>query len=384
MSTQREDDPRPADRGAARSHPPGGGSGRTDRVEGERDRDGGAGDAHGRGGAGSDGPDRGGDGGAGTGPKLLDRVRMAVRVRHYSPSTEQAYVHWVRRFVLFAGKRHPRELGAAEVERFLTHLAVEARVAASTQNQALNALVFLYREVLGMEAPVLGAVVRARRPRRLPVVLSREEVRALLAQLDGTAWLVAALLYGSGLRLLECLTLRVKDLDFASREIRVRDGKGRRDRVVPLPGRLDAPLRAQLERARAMHEMDLRAGFGAVVLPDALERKYPNASRSWGWQWVFPASSRWREEATGAERRHHLHETAVQRAVRAAAVNAGIAKPASCHALRHSFATHLLGAGYDIRTVQELLGHASVRTTMLYTHVLNRGGLGVRSPLDLE
>jgi integron integrase len=307
---------------------------------------------------------------------------MAARLRHYSRSTEQAYAQWVRRFVLFHGKRHPRELGAADVERFLTHLAVDSRVAASTQNQALNALVFLYREVLRMEAPVLESVVRARKPKRLPVVLTRDEVRAVLAELHGTCWLVAALLYGSGLRLLECLTLRVKDLDFATREIRVRDGKGRRDRVVPLPDRLADPLQHHLERTRALHQEDLARGFGAVVLPGALDAKKPRASREWSWQWVFPATSRYHDSESGREQRHHLHETVVQRAVRAAVGAAGLTKPATCHSLRHSFATHLLAGGYDIRTVQELLGHASVRTTMIYTHVLNRGGLGVRSPLD--
>jgi integron integrase len=309
-------------------------------------------------------------------------VRRAVRLRHYSRSTEHSYVQWVRRFVLFHGMRQPRELGAAEIERFLTHLAVERRVAAATQNQALNALVFLYRDVLGMDAPVLSQIVRARKPKRLPTVLTPDEVRSVLAQLDGVTWLVAALLYGSGLRLLECLTLRVKDLDFELREIRIRDGKGRRDRVTPLSTRLTPPLRSQLERARAIHAADLRAGFGAVVLPGALARKKPGAARDWSWQWVFPATSRYRDASEGTERRHHLHETAVQRAVRAAARSAGLAKPVTCHSLRHSFATHLLANGQDIRTVQELLGHQSVRTTMIYTHVLNRGGLGVRSPLD--
>jgi integron integrase len=319
---------------------------------------------------------------AGSAPRLLERVRLAVRLRHYSRSTEHAYVQWVRRFVLFHGRRHPRELGAAEIERFLTHLAVEKRVAAATQNQALNAIVFLYREVLAMDAPVLSEIVRARKPRRLPVVLTREEVIAVLGQLHGAPWLVASLLYGSGLRLLECLTLRVKDLDFAALEVRVRDGKGRRDRVVPLPAKLVQPLRTHLERARTIHRGDLRAGFGAVRLPGALARKKPGAARDWGWQWVFPASGRYRDAQDATERRHHLHETAVQRAVRDAVRNAGLAKPATCHTLRHSFATHLLYGGYDIRTVQELLGHQSVRTTMIYTHVLNRGGLGVRSPLD--
>jgi len=311
-------------------------------------------------------------------------VRAAIRLRHYSRSTEEACVQWIRRYVRFSGMRHPRELGAPEIERFLTHLAVEGRVAASTQNQALNALVFLYREVLRLDAPVLGEIVRARRPRRLPVVPTPEEIRALLAQLHGVTWLVAALLYGSGLRLLECLTLRVKDLDFGPAEIRVRDGKGRRDRVVPLPRKLVDALGTYLDRVRTIHREDLRAGFGAVALPDALQRKYASAPREWSWQWVFPATSRYPDARAATERRHHLHETAVQRAVRAAATHAGIAKPATCHALRHSFATHLLARGYDIRTVQELLGHASVRTTMIYTHVLNRGGLGVRSPLDVE
>jgi integron integrase len=315
-------------------------------------------------------------------PRLLDQLRTAIRLRHYSPSTEYAYAQWVRRFVLFHDKRHPRELGAPDIERFLTHLAVDRHVSASTQNQALNAIVFLYREVLGTDAPVLSAIVRARKPRRLPVVLTQDEVRALLDQLHGAPWLVAAILYGAGLRLLECLTLRVKDLDFETREIRVRDGKGRRDRVAPLPKKLIAPLRTQLGRVQTIHREDLRGGFGAVALPGALASKYPRASRSWSWQWVFPASGRYRDSEAGTERRHHLHETAVQRAVKTAVSNAGLAKPASCHTLRHSFATHLLGAGYDIRTVQELLGHHSVRTTMIYTHVLNRGGLGVRSPLD--
>ena len=316
-------------------------------------------------------------------PRLLDQVRAACRVRHYSPSTEQSYAMWVRRFVLFHGRQHPRDMGAAEIERFLEDLAIAQHVSASTQNQALNALVFLYREVLHMDAPVLAKIVRAGRPKRLPVVLSREEVRSLLDQLHGVVWLVAALLYGSGLRLLECLTMRVKDIDFDAREIRIRDGKGRRDRVVPLPERLIDPLRTHLERVRTIHTEDLRAGHGSVALPGALATKYTNADRDWGWQWVFPASSRYEDPVTGHERRHHLHETVVQRAVRAAVSNAGIAKHATCHTLRHSFATHVLTSGYDIRTVQELLGHASVRTTMIYTHVLNRGGRGVRSPLDL-
>jgi integron integrase len=290
----------------------------------------------------------------------------------------------VKRFVLFHGKRHPREMGATEVSAFLSHLAVAGRVSASTQNQALAALVFLYRQVLDAPAPLLELddLVRARVPSRLPVVLTPDETRALLARLEGESRLVAALLYGAGLRLLEGLRLRVKDLELERGEIVVRDGKGRKDRVTMLPRSLAAELRAQIARARALHAADLEAGFGAVALPDALARKYPDAAREWGWQWVFPASRRFREAESGTERRHHLHETVVQRAVKRAVRAAGIAKPASCHTLRHSFATHLLASGYDIRTVQELLGHRDVRTTMIYTHVLNRGGRGVRSPLD--
>jgi integron integrase len=288
----------------------------------------------------------------------------------------------VRRFILFHGKRHPAALGGPEIAAFLSHLACEGRVAASTQNQALGALVFLYRHVLGAALPDLEGLVRARRPQRVPVVLTAAEVRAVLARLDGEPRLVASLLYGAGLRLLEALTLRVKDLDFAAREIRLRRAKGRRDRVVPLPDACSTPLRAQLGLARALHVRDLEAGFGAVALPDALARKYPGATREWGWQWVFPARRRYEDRDADTERRHHQHETVVQRAVKRAVREAGIAKAASCHTLRHSFATHLLAAGYDIRTVQELLGHRSVQTTMVYTHVLNRGGLGVRSPLD--
>ena len=314
--------------------------------------------------------------------RLLDQVRRACRVRHYSRRTERAYAQWVKRFVLFHGKRHPSEMGAAEVSAFLSHLAVVGRVSASTQNQALAALVFLYGQVLRAPALELEELVRARVPQRLPVVLTQDEARALLARVGGESHLVAALLYGAGLRLLECLRLRVKDLDLERGEIVVRDGKGRKDRVTMLPRSLAADLRAQLERARALHAGDLASGFGAVELPGALARKYPSAARDWGWQWVFPARGRYRERETGIERRHHLHETVVQRAVKRAVVAAGIAKPSSCHTLRHSFATHLLAAGYDIRTVQELLGHRDVRTTMIYTHVLNRGGRGVRSPLD--
>ena len=315
-------------------------------------------------------------------PRLLDRVRERLRLLHRSRRTEQAYVDWIRRFILFHGTRHPGELGRREVVAFLTSLAVERGVAASTQNQALNALVFLYREVLGLDLGDLSGAARARTPARLPAVLTRDEVRALLAQLRGVEWLVAALLYGAGLRLLEALTLRVKDVDFGRHELRLRQAKGDKDRVAPLPDAAVERLRQHLFAVRALHARDLAAGFGAVALPNALDRKYPNAAREWPWQWVFPATRRYYDPSTSTERRHHLHETVPQRAVKRAASAAGLAKRASCHTLRHSFATHLLEAGTDIRTLQELLGHASVATTMVYTHVLNRGASGVRSPLD--
>jgi integron integrase len=314
--------------------------------------------------------------------RLLDRVRERIRVKHYSLRTEDAYLQWIRRFILFHGKRHPREMGAAEVEAFLSHLATAGRVSPSTQNQALSALLFLYREVLEIELPWLDGVVRAKRPKHIPVVLTENEVRALLAQLDGTRWLVACLLYSSGLRVLEGLRLRVKDLDFERREVTVRDGKGAKDRRTMLPERLIEPLRAHLERVRGLHERDLAEGFGEVYLPFALARKYPKAGRSWPWQYVFPSRNRSADPLDGVIRRHHLDEKVVQRAVSAAGRAAGIAKPVSPHVLRHSFATHLLTAGYDIRTVQELLGHKDVSTTMIYTHVLNRGGRGVQSPFD--
>jgi integron integrase len=314
-------------------------------------------------------------------PRLLDRVRDAIRLRHYSRRTEKAYVDWIRRFIRYHGRRHPREMGASEIEAFLNDLAVRQEVAASTQNQALAALVFLYREVLQAPPLELQGLVRARAPRRLPVVLSRDEVRRLLATLDGTPKLLASLMYGSGLRLLEALQLRVKDVDVARRELVVRDGKGRKDRVAPLPDAVVPELERQLVEAARVHAADVRAGHGSVELPAALARKFPRAEREWAWQWVFPATRRYRMP-NGVERRHHFHETAIQRAVRDGVRRAGIAKAASCHTLRHSFATHLLGDGYDIRTVQELLGHRNVATTMIYTHVLNRGGRGVRSPLD--
>jgi integron integrase len=317
-----------------------------------------------------------------TQPKLLDQYRERLRIKHYSLRTEQAYLHWVRRFIFFHDKRHPAGLGGPEVERFLSHLATEGRVSASTQNQALAALLFLYREVLGKELPWMDGVVRAKRPARVPVVLSENEVRALLAQLDGKRWLVAALLYATGMRLLEGLRLRVKDVDFERREITVRDGKGGRDRRTMLPERLIEPLRSHLARVQVLHERDLAEGFGEVYLPFALSRKYPRAGRSWAWQYVFPSGRRSNDPLDGTVRRHHLDEKVVQRAVLEAARKAGLAKPVSPHVLRHSFATHLLESGYDIRPVQELLGHKDVSTTMVYAHVLNKGGRGVNSPFD--
>jgi integron integrase len=312
----------------------------------------------------------------------LDRVRHAIRTLHYSYRTEQAYVDWTRRFVLFHGKRHPQELGAREVGDFLSHLAVERRVSASTQTQARSALLFLYGRVLDAQLPWLDDVAAARVDRKLPVVLTSAEVRQLLQQMTGVQGLVASLLYGTGMRLMEGLRLRVKDLEFERREIIVRDGKGGKDRVTVLPENLILPIQEHLSRRRAQHQADAADGFGSVWLPDALAVKYPAASTAWGWQWVFAATARSTDPRSGEISRHHLHEQSVQRAVYGAARQAAIDKPCSPHVLRHSFATHLLQAGYDIRTVQELLGHADVRTTMIYTHVLNRGGRGVRSPLD--
>ncbi|MDP3295087.1 MAG: integron integrase [Nevskia sp.] len=315
-------------------------------------------------------------------PKLLDQVRDAVRVRHYSIRTEDAYVNWIKRFILFHGKQHPRELGTAAVSAFLSHLAVEGKVSASTQNQALSALLFLYQKVLEIELPRIGDVVRAKKPQRLPTVLSRTEVHALLDRCAGTAGLIIRLLYGTGLRLMEGVRLRVKDVDVARAELIVRDGKGGKDRVTMLPQSLVAAMEAQLAARKALHAEDVKSGTVGVWLPDALAKKYPNASSEWGWQYLFVASNFSIDPRSGVRRRHHYNEKLVQREVRRAALAAGIVRPASPHTLRHSFATHLLEAGYDIRTVQELLGHADVSTTMIYTHVLNRGGRGVRSPLD--
>ena len=307
-------------------------------------------------------------------PRLLDRVRSAIRTRHYSRRTERAYVGWIRRFILFHDKRHPADMGGPEVTRFLTHLAVDAHVSASTQNQALSAVLFLYRDVLHVELPWLDDVVRAKRPARLPVVLTRDEIAAVLHELHGVERIMASLLYGAGLRLLECCRLRVKDVDLARRELTIRSGKGAKDRV--------APLTAHLARVHTLHTSDLGAGAGSVELPDAIGRKYSRAAWEWPWQWVFPARRSYVDAATGRRRRHHLHESVLQRAVREAVLRARLTKRATCHTLRHSFATHLLDDGYDIRTIQELLGHRDVSTTMIYTHVLNRGGRGVRSPLD--
>jgi integron integrase len=316
-------------------------------------------------------------------PRLLEQVREAIRVRHYSLRTEQTYVSWIKRFILFHGKRHPRDMGVREVQQFLSHLAVAGHVAASTQSQALSAVLFLYQQVLKQDIGWLDDVVRAKQSQRVPVVLTQDEVKAVLAHLSGTTWIMATLLYGAGLRLLECLRLRVKDVDFTYNQIVVRDGKGRKDRVTMLPQQVKAPLRRHLHDVQQLHEQDVQAGAGHVYLPYALERKYPNASREWVWQYIFPAARPSRDPRTGIIRRHHVHKLVLQRAVHAAVRKANIPKPASGHTLRHSFATHLLEAGYDIRTVQELLGHKDVSTTMIYTHVLNRGGRGVKSPADL-
>ena len=315
-------------------------------------------------------------------PRLLDRVREACRVRHYSIRTEDAYADWIKRFILFHGKRHPLEMGAAEINRFLTHLAVVGNVAASTQNQAFSALLFLYQKVLEVDPGRIEGVIRAKRPKRLPVVLTRSEVRLVLAQLMGTYRLIGQVLYGSGLRLLECLRLRVKDLDFEQGEIVVREGKGDKDRHTVLPEAVKLELGRHLEAVRRLHEQDLARGLGRVYLPHALDRKLPAAAGEWCWQYVFPSAVLSVDPRSGVRRRHHAHEGAVSRAITAAVRAAGISKRATSHSFRHSFATHLLEAGYDIRTVQELLGHEDVATTMIYTHVLNKGGKGVKSPLD--
>lgn len=315
-------------------------------------------------------------------PKLLVRLANALQARHYSRRTEQTYCHWAKRYILFHKLRHPDEMGEAEINAFLTHLAVREQVSASTQNQALSALLFLYRHLLGREIGDLGEVVRARRPHRLPIVMTREEVVAVLSHLQGDKRLIAVLLYGGGLRLLECLRLRVQDIDFAANQIVLRDGKGHKDRLTMLPESAKVPLQEHLAKVRQIHRRDLAEGYGRVSMPYALSRKYPNGATDWCWQYVFPQQRRWIDRRTGVQGRHHVDESLVQRAVKEAVVHAGLSKRASCHTLRHSFATHLLEDGYDIRTVQELLGHKDVQTTMIYTHVLNRGGRGVRSPVD--
>lgn len=314
--------------------------------------------------------------------KLLDQVRDAIRIKHYSYRTEQSYVDWVRRYILFHQKRHPAEMSEAEVQAFITHLAVERNVSASTQNQALSAILFLYRHVLSRELALPSNLIRAKKSSHLPTVLSKQEALSVINQMSGSTKLMAQILYGGGLRLMECLRLRVKDIDFGNHQIMVRDGKGEQDRITVLPESLTAALRAQLQFAKKIHEQDLKEGFGEAVLPYALDRKYPNAGREWAWQYIFPASQRSVDTRSTVTRRHHLDESVLQRAVKQASRSTSIAKPVSPHTFRHSFATHLLQNGYDIRTVQELLGHKDVKTTMIYTHVLQRGGMAVKSPLD--
>lgn len=315
-------------------------------------------------------------------PRLLDRLRDKIRFKHYSIRTEKAYLDWNKRFILFHNKKHPRTMGKQEVEQFLTYLAVNGRVASSTQNQALSAILFMYKEVLKIELPWLDGVTRAKRPEKLPLVFSKKEIHTLLAHLDGIYWIMAHLLYGAGLRLMECLRLRVKDIDFDMNQITVRDGKGKKDRVTMLPEIVKLHLQKHLEKVKIIHKRDLSDGYGEVYLPFALERKYPRANKEWGWQYAFPSGKRSLDPRSNKTRRHHINEQSLQRTVKKAIRTAKLVKPGSCHTLRHSFATHLLEAGYDIRTVQELLGHKDIRTTMIYTHVLNKGGQGVISQSD--
>ncbi|MGA1870593.1 MAG: integron integrase [bacterium] len=315
-------------------------------------------------------------------PKLIDQVRFILKTKHYSLRTEESYIKWIVRFILFHNKRHPREMGACEVNQFLTYLAINENVAASTQNQALCAIVFLYKHVLKQQLGDIGDMIWAKKPKKLPVVLTKEEVKAVLGYLDDTKWIMTMLLYGSGLRLMECLRLRVKDVDFDYNQIVVRDTKGNVDRVTMLPQGVKKPLKHYREKVKRIHEADLKKGYGAVYLPYALEKKYPHANREWGWQYIFPASQISIDPRSGSKRRHHVHEAVLQRAIKVALRKAGIVKHASSHSFRHSFATHLLEDGYDIRTIQELLGHKDVKTTMIYAHVLNRGGRGIESPAD--
>lgn len=315
-------------------------------------------------------------------PRLMTQVRRELKARHYSPRTEKSYVGWIKRFIHFYNLRHPAEMAEPEINTFLTHLAVEQKVSASTQNQALSALLFLYRYVFGQAIDDLGNVVRARGPRRLPVVLTAAEVMQVINAMSGGDRLVVSLLYGAGMRLMECLRLRIQDIDFKLKQITIRRGKGEKDRLTVLPSELERELKQHLAHVRTLHRQDLAAGYGRVDLPDALERKYPAAPQEWGWQYVFPQHRRWRNRETGEEGRYHRDPSLVQRAVRSAVQLTDIHKKATCHTFRHSFATHLLESGYDIRTVQELLGHKDVSTTMIYTHVLNRNGPSVQSPLD--
>ena len=315
-------------------------------------------------------------------PRLLDNVREVLRVHHYSLSTEHSYIQWIKRFIFFHNKRHPKEMGANEITAYLTHLAVNRKVSPSTQNQALSAILFLYKRVLEIDLPWLDNVIRAKRTKRLPVVFTRQEVKALLSQFDGTRWLIFSMMYGCGFRITECLRLRVKDIDFHYKQIFIRDAKGGKDRVTLLPESLIESLRNHLARVKLLHEQDLTSGFGCVYLPHALERKYPKACREWGWQFIFPANNISKDPRTGIRRRHHIYKQTLQRHLKRAIYNAAIIKPASSHTFRHSFATHLLEDGYDIRTVQELLGHKDVKTTQIYTHVMGKGCNGVKSPLE--
>ena len=315
-------------------------------------------------------------------PKLLTQLSQAMRSRHYSRKTEATYIHWIKRFIFFPHVRHPQEMAEPEINAFLTNLAVKEHVSSSTQNQALCAIIFLYKYVLGRKIGDLGEVIRARQSRHVPVVMTKDEVKAVVSQLSGDKKLMVSLMYGAGLRLMECLRLRVQDIDFSRNEITVRDGKGAKDRITMLPESLKEPLRQHLVKTKSVHESDIKDGWGYVLMPYALDRKYPNAPRDWRWQWVFPQEKRWKNTKTGEQGRHHVHETLLQKAVKEAVIKAGIPKHIGCHTFRHSFATHLLESGYDIRTIQELLGHKDVSTTMIYTHVLSKGGHGVKSPFD--
>lgn len=315
-------------------------------------------------------------------PKLLTQLSQAMRSRHYSRKTESTYIHWIKRFIFFHHVRHPKDMAEPEINAYLTHLAVKEHVSSSTQNQALCAIIFLYKYVLNRKIGDIGEVIRAKQSRYIPVVMTKDEVKAVVGNLTGDKKLMISLMYGTGLRLMECLRLRVQDIDFGRNEITVRDGKGAKDRITMLPESLKEPLRQHLVKTKSVHESDIKDGWGYVLMPYALDRKYPNAPRDWRWQWVFPQEKRWKNTKTGEQGRHHVHETLLQKAVKEAVMKSGIAKRIGCHTFRHSFATHLLENGYDIRTIQELLGHKDISTTMIYTHVLSKGGHGVRSPFD--